>query len=319
MAVQSSAGVGSGPRPSVLAWAHHHRQAAITSFEKLLREPISNALTVLVIAIALALPTFGLAFASAVNQEVSQLDAPPQLSVLTDSTLTLDDAKRLAEKIERRPGIASVKVIDRDTALTEFINATGLEALSSRLGSNPLPHTLWLYPRSNIRSAGLEQLSEDLTALPGVAEVILDSRWLERLEAFVALARSIALALGFAMALGVVLTLGNTLRLGIESRREEIVVIKLIGGGNAFARRPFLYTGALIGALGGLVAAFLIFATLAILEAPITQLFQLYDRASVVSVFGFLDMIFLVSVGALLGWISACYSVQLHLVRIHPR
>jgi len=32
-----------------------------------------------------------------------------------------------------------------------------------------------------------------------------------------------------------------------------------------------------------------------------------------------LDMMLLVSVGALLGWISACYSVQLHLARIQPR
>ena len=128
MAGQSPAGVGSDPRPRVLAWAHHHRDAAIMSVEKLLREPISNLLTVFVIAIALALPTFGLAFANAVTQEVNRLDAPPQLSVLTEASLTLDEAKRLAEKIERQPGVASVKVIDRDTALTEFIEATGLDA-----------------------------------------------------------------------------------------------------------------------------------------------------------------------------------------------
>jgi len=319
MAGQSPAGVGSGPRPKILAWVHHHREAAAMSVEKLVREPISNMLTVLVMAIALALPTFGLALASAVNQEVNRLDAPPQLSVLTDSSLTLDDAKRLAEKIERQPGVASVKVIDRDTALTEFIEATGLSALSSRMESNPLPHTLWLYPAANIRSAGLAQLSQDLKALPGIAEVILDSRWLERLEAFIALARSIALALGVAMALGVVLTLGNTLRLGIESRREEIVVIKLIGGGNAFARRPFLYTGALMGALGGLVSGLLIFITFELLNAPISQLFELYDRSSAVSVFGFGDLVLLVTVGSVLGWISAWYSVQLHLARIEPR
>lgn len=319
MAGQSPAGVGSGPRPQLLAWAHHHREAAKTSVEKLLREPISNSLTVLVIAIALALPTFGLALASAVNQEVKRLDAPPQLSLLTESRLTLDDAKRLAERIALRPGVASVKVIDRDTALTEFIEATGLDALSSRLESNPLPHTLWLYPAPNIRSAGLAQLSQDLTVLPGVAEVVLDSRWLERLEAFLALARSIAVALGVAMALGVVLTLGNTLRLGIESRREEIVVIKLIGGGNAFARRPFLYTGALIGALGGLVSGVLIFMTLEILNAPISQLFELYDRSITVAIFGLSDLTVLVGLGSVLGWISACYSVQLHLARIQPR
>lgn len=319
MAGQSPAGVGSGPRPKILAWVHHHREAAAMSVEKLFREPISNMLTIFVIAIALALPTFGLALTNAVNQEVNRLDAPPQLSVLTESSLTLDEAKRLAEKIERQPGVASVKVIDRDTALTEFIEATGLSALSSRMESNPLPHTLWLYPASNIRSAGLAQISQDLKALPGIAEVILDSRWLERLEAFIALARSIALALGVAMALGVVLTLGNTLRLGIESRREEIVVIKLIGGGNAFARRPFLYTGALIGALGGLVSGVLIFITFEVLKAPISQLFELYDRSAAVAVFGFGDLMLLVIVGSVLGWISACYSVQLHLARIQPR
>ena len=319
MAGQSPAGVGSGPRPKILAWVHHHREAAAMSVEKLFREPISNMLTIFVIAIALALPTFGLALANAVNQEVNRLDAPPQLSVLTESSLTLDEAKRLAEKIERQPGVASVKVVDRDTALTEFIEATGLSALSSRMENNPLPHTLWLYPASNIRSAGLAQLSQDLKALPGIAEVILDSRWLERLEAFIALARSIALALGVAMALGVVLTLGNTLRLGIESRREEIVVIKLIGGGNAFARRPFLYTGALLGALGGLVSGLLIFITFEVLNAPISQLFELYDRSAAVTVFGFGDLVLLVIVGSVLGWISACYSVQLHLARIQPR
>jgi len=319
MAGQSPAGVGSGPRPKILAWVHHHREAAAMSVEKLFREPISNMLTIFVIAIALALPTFGLALANAVNQEVNRLDAPPQLSVLTESSLTLDEAKRLAEKIERQPGVASVKVVDRDTALTEFIEATGLSALSSRMENNPLPHTLWLYPASNIRSAGLAQLSQDLKALPGIAEVILDSRWLERLEAFIALARSIALAVGVAMALGVVLTLGNTLRLGIESRREEIVVIKLIGGGNAFARRPFLYTGALMGALGGLVSGLLIFITFKLLNAPISQLFELYDRSAAVSVFGFGDLLLLVTVGSVLGWISACYSVQLHLARIEPR
>lgn len=319
MVGQSPAGVGSGPRPQVLAWAYHHRAAAKTSVEKMLREPISNTLTVLVIAIALALPTFGLALANAVNQEVKRLDAPPQLSLLTESRVTLDDAKLLAERIALRPGVASVKVIDRDTALTEFIEATGLDALSSRLESNPLPHTLWLYPAPNIRSAGLEQLSQDLTVLPGVAEVVIDSRWLERLEAFLALARSIAVALGMAMALGVVLTLGNTLRLGIESRREEIVVIKLIGGGNAFARRPFLYTGALIGALGGLVSGVLIFMTLEILNAPISQLFELYDRSITVAIFDLSDLTVLVGLGSVLGWTSACYSVQLHLTRIQPR
>jgi cell division protein FtsX len=44
-----------------------------------------------------------------------------------------------------------------------------------------------------------------------------------------------------------ILILGNTIRLFIENRKEEIAVVKLVGGTNAFVRRPFLYMGVFFG------------------------------------------------------------------------
>ena len=44
-----------------------------------------------------------------------------------------------------------------------------------------------------------------------------------------------------ALGLGVILVVGNTIRLAIQSRRDEIVtVVKLVGGTDAYVRRPFL-------------------------------------------------------------------------------
>ena len=43
---------------------------------------------------------------------------------------------------------------------------------------------------------------------------------------------------------------GNTIRLDIQNRRAEIEVTKLVGGSDAFVRRPFLYSGVWYG-LGG--------------------------------------------------------------------
>ena len=57
------------------------------------------------------------------------------------------------------------------------------------------------------------------------------------------------------LAVAVLLVTGNTIRLAIESRREEIVVIKLVGGTDAFVRRPLLYTGFWYG-LGGAAVAY---------------------------------------------------------------
>ena len=63
------------------------------------------------------------------------------------------------------------------------------------------------------------------------------------------------LALAGAMVLGAILALANTLHLAIDARREEILVVRVIGGSPAFVRRPFLYTGLYFGAGGGGVSS----------------------------------------------------------------
>ena len=316
---QPVAGIGVGPRPPISTWFYHHRQAVQASYEKLLQAPVSNFLTILVIGVALALPYLGISIATVAQGQIEQLDSPPQLSLLLDRNVTYEEAERIREQVMRKPGIAKVKLVDRDHALAEFTAATGLQDLVERLSSNPLPHSLWVYPRANVRTVGLEQLQIDLGALAGVSQVILDTRWLKRLNAFIDLLRMTAFVLFSVMALGVVLTLGNSLRLGIEARRDEIVVIKLIGGGNAFARRPFLYTGFFTGALGGMMASLISGLALMALNAPVKRLFKLYDQVPSLPSLVPSDLFVLILTGATLGLISAWYSAQLHLTGIQPK
>ncbi|WP_444679389.1 cell division protein FtsX [Halomonas sp. E19] len=82
----------------------------------------------------------------------------------------------------------------------------------------------------------------------------LDLAWIERLRHLAELGRRLALALAVLFGLGVLLVVGNTIRLAVESRRQEIEVVMLIGATHAFVRRPFLYSGAWYGLGGGLLA-----------------------------------------------------------------
>ena len=91
----------------------------------------------------------------------------------------------------------------------------------------------------------------DLQAAAEVAEAVLDMEWLQRLNSLMEAGSAAGARDGGMLVLGVLLILGNTIRLAIESRREEIVVVKLVGGSNAFVRRPFLYTGLWYGVGGG--------------------------------------------------------------------
>ena len=104
----------------------------------------------------------------------------------------------------------------------------------------------------------LDALSERLGEQDSVDQVQLDVQWVRRLDAMLDVGERLVSALALALALGVMLVLMNTIRLAIESRREEITVVKIVGGTDGFVRRPFLYTGFWYGAAGGLMAAILV-------------------------------------------------------------
>ena len=92
----------------------------------------------------------------------------------------------------------------------------------------------------------LSQLVEAVDALPGVDRAIVDNQWMSRLNQALLAAERWGLALGAAMVLGAILALANTLHLAIDARREEILVVRVIGGAPGFIRRPFLYTGCIL-------------------------------------------------------------------------
>jgi cell division transport system permease protein len=152
-----------------------------------------------------------------------------------------------------------------------------------------------------------------------VAQAVLDMAWLQRLNSLMKLSRRLVMAVSGLLLLGVVLILGNTIRLAIESRREEIVIVKLVGGSNAFVRRPFLYTGLWYGVGGGVVAAILVALGLWFLQQPVGDLARLYQSSFELNGLGLMEALNLVIIGGILGLTGAWLAVARHLVAIEPR
>ena len=100
----------------------------------------------------------------------------------------------------------------------------------------------------------IASLTQALRELPEVDIVQLDTEWVSRFHAMLDVVRRIVLLAAGLFALGILVIVGNTIRLDIENRRDEIEVTKLVGGSNAFVRRPFLYNGVWYGLGGGLIA-----------------------------------------------------------------
>ena len=176
----------------------------------------------------------------------------PQLSVLLTGDSELAVAEQLQRTLKNWSEIDDVVLLDRELALSQFLQQTDLAAVVGSLARNPLPHTLIVMPVHAASETAMTALSQRLQEQPRVDRVIVDTRWVARLETALQAGWRWVLGLGVVMLMGAVLVLGNTLRLAIEARKDEILVVHLIGGSPAFARRPFLYLGLLYGVGGGL-------------------------------------------------------------------
>ena len=286
---------------------------------RVLDSPGSSVLTWLVIGIALALPV-GLNVAlDNVSQVSAGWDSPAQISLFLQGEVSPDRLRELEGEMDARQDVSKTRVISRDEALDEFRMLSGFADVLASLQENPLPDLILVTPDAALDGPAVSALREELQGNSDVAEAVLDMEWLQRLNSLMALSRRLVVAIGCMLVVGVMLILGNTIRLAIEGRRDEIVIVKLVGGSNGFVRRPFLYTGLWYGVGGGVLAALLVSAALWSLEKPISDLAMLYESAFQLSGLGVMGSLNLVILGGLLGLAGAWLAVSRHLARIQPR
>ena len=300
------------------AWLQHHRLSAADSLSRVLGQPGASLLTWLVIGIALALPV-GLNIAlNNVNQLRASWESPASISVFLEMQMNDEEARQMQVELASWEQVRETRLIARDEALDEFRSLSGFADVLSSLEENPLPHLILVTPVASSDDQTAD-LHARLRQHKGVAEAVLDMVWLQRLASVMELSRRLVIAIGGMLIIGVLLILGNTIRLAIESRREEIVVVKLVGGSNGFVRRPFLYTGLWYGVGGGVLAGLLVSSGLWFLEGPIGALVLLYESGFRLSGLGVMGILNLVIIGGCLGLAGAWVAVSRHIARIEPR
>ena len=301
------------------SWLQHHQQSAGDSLRRLFLHWLASVMTWLVIGIALSLP---LGFAVALDnlRSVSgSWDNTAQLSLFLHNAVSEEEARQLAQRLRARPEIAATQLLTRTDALREFRQLSGFGDVLQLLDDNPLPNLILVKPRQEQQQAGrIEQLQAELSRMPGVERAVLDKEWVQRLNALMQLGQRAVLVLGTVLALGVLLIIGNTIRLAIENRRAEIVIVKLVGGSDAFVRRPFLYTGLWYGCGGAVLCWLIISLAWWGLRPPLAALALLYQgdfSPHGLSVGGGLQVLLL---GGLLGLSGAWLAVTRHLRGIEP-
>ena len=301
-------------------WAERHAQSLVGSLGRLARQPFATALTIVVIGIALALPAGLYLVVANMRAVTADLGDTVQLSVFLRQSTTPEQARKVSDAIKARVEVESVVLVSPDEGLAEFRELSGIGEALQALTENPLPWAVKLRPAPPHDSAtGLEALAAELRKIEEVELVEADTAWVRRLHAILDTLRQLALLAGAVLAAGVLAIVGNTIRLEINGRRAEIEVTKLVGGSNAFVRRPFLYSGFWQGLGGGVLAVALVALGMHLLAPPVSRLSAAYGSEYVLAGLSSGEWFILVGGGAVLGLLGAWLAAAYHLRRIEPR
>jgi cell division transport system permease protein len=307
---------GTGP---VATWFLRHVSTAIGALGRLAQQPIASFMTILVIAVTLALPAaLHLIVKNAQSVSGSWANAL-DFSVYLASGTSVDEAVALARLIEQRADVASVTLIAADEALAEFKEQSGFGAALDQLRENPLPHALVVRPTGANTAESMTLLQEEIANLPEADFVQADTDWVQRFHAILDILQRASTMAAILLGAAIVVVIGNTIRLDIQNRREEIEVTKLIGASNAFVRRPFLYSGLWYGLGGGLLALVLVAYGLYVLKAPVSRLAGLYDSPYTLLALSFRESLLIVTTGVVLGLAGSWLAAARHMRRIEPR
>jgi cell division transport system permease protein len=305
---------------AVSSYGTRHLQALFGALGRLARAPLATLLTLIVIGVALALPAGLALMVENLRTATGDFSNAVDFTVHFKLGTAIDRVQQIATGARQRTGVESVTVVTADQALEEFKQASGFGDALAALDDNPLPHHLVVRPtRSASGPAEVESLRRYFAAFPEVEIVQLDLDWIRRLHSLLDVLKRALWVVMSVLGLGVLAVIGNTVRLEIQQRRPEIEVTKLVGGSNAFVRRPFLYTGVFYGLGGGLLAAVIVFGGLAYLGQAVGDLSVQYGSRFQLAGLGGRGVGILVGTGAVLGWLGALISTGRHLRQIEPR
>lgn len=272
------------------------------------RAPMLTGLSAMMIALSLlVLGLFGIA-AYNIRRVLERVESRVEVVAYIRDDADFNTVKLAQGEIEKMPEVRLTRYISRAQAfemakqeLPEF------RTVFSGLDTNPLPASLEIALKPGQHgSESVKKVADRIAVYPFVEDVRYGQEWLDKVYLLRKVAAVTSLVLGGAFALVAALIIGAAVRMAIFARRDEIVIMRLVGATDSFVRRPFIYEGLITGLAGASIA---LLATYVVFDLMSKSLFQLEWLPD-------LWVLAILSAGGVLGGIASSIAVRRHLREI---
>ena len=233
---------------------YYFREAATS----LVRNSWLTVASVVTIVISLLILGSSVLLVLNVREVAANVESSLEITVFLEDDLEQERLEQLEEEIKFVPGVNTVDFVTKEQALANLKESFGDKAdlLSGLDEDNPLPNSYTVKTRE---ANMVPDAARQLTELEGVEQVNYGQGVVEKLLSLTEWVRVWGLLALLVVGVAAVLLIATTIRMSVFARQREIGIMKMLGATNIFVRMPFMLEGMIIGLMGGLFAAVLIY------------------------------------------------------------
>ena len=305
----------------------HHKASITDALLRLVHTPLASLITIICVALSLFLPALAFLLTQGIDRALESVNIEPTVSAyyLQESGRKSVNSyeghvKSRAVGVAALAGVRGTRIVSPQQALRALQASQGegsdtadsLQNLVAALGQNPLPWRLDVELTPGISDASLRAVQSYLLDDRKLFKLQYDQLWRDRLQAVREGLSRIATLLAGLFSLGIIAMFSAALRALILDRHKEVRLLRLIGATKARIRRPFLYAGALLGALSAIFVLIALSAIDVFAIKHFEQLLATYTLAGKTLSLAFLPLgfrfslvitVLSISAGILAAWI----------------
>ena len=216
---------------------------SMETFNDVRRTGIVNL--VIITTMAAILTIFGAFFRTAlsVSTFAHELGNVLEISVYLKHGTDTNAAKKRIKDFDH---VEAVRVISRDVSWINLKREMGLPDIE-----NPLPDTLHVKVD---KPENIDKVFNDVKSLSIVEDMSYAQDLVQKIETLNKVVNSITVVVIIIMAILTITIINNTIQLVIQSRKDEIEIMRLMGVSNWYIRFPLIIQGAFYGFMGSLIA-----------------------------------------------------------------
>lgn len=152
----------------------------------------------------------------------------------------------LAARINDVAHVQKVKMISKEKAWYDMKREMDVSDIE-----NPLPDTLHVKVD---KPENIEEVYKSIKPIPGVEDLNYAQDIAKKMQVFNKVANTMTLIVVVFVGILTIAIINNTIQLVIQSRKEEIEIMRLMGVSNWYIKIPLILQGAIYGFLGALIS-----------------------------------------------------------------